>query len=386
MAASAAVPVAAQQTEVTTETTISFAANSSSEGFLLAITPPDEPEPAVAVTAATTEGRITSDGPGAEGFGEVASLLGETAGRAETSAPPDDTDHAQSNVPSIDVPLDPLGAVQLGVIQGDADSASEAEDGLPSTENDATFSGVTIDAGLELPDPLGSVGADIGILESDTFSNAAATGERHVRAEAAATGLSINANLDVEGLAALCAELPSEPIDLRSACEALVGVNGESEPLLLDITLGPSRVGCTWNGTADEADCDGEAMLATIELLGQDPIEVAPGETVTIPPDPAPTDPFVVRISAGTFEEESGTNPTSASAVASGLSVELLGAEASGPGLITLQIGQSTAAVSGKVETKRIIARTGAPLLPILLGGTVLVAAGVGLRRFLKRA
>ena len=381
--------------QTTTETTISYAADSSSTGFLLAITPPDS-DPAFAVTAAATEGSITSDGPAASGSAEVAALADESAGRAATDAPPDETAQEQSSIPAAaSIPLGPLGTVGVGAIQGEAESASEAEDGLPSTENDASFSGAEIDLGLTLPEPFGAVGGNVTVLGGSTASDAAAAGERDVSASAVATGLEVSANLDIELLAQVCAQLPPGP--LQDACESLVGPD-QNQPAAIDVTLGSSDVECSWNG--DAADCTGDAAAATIRVLGQEPVEVAPGETVTIPPDPGPNDPFLVRVALGTVDTGGGgtdsagggsgvsetTSTYEASAVATGLSVELLGPAASGPGVVTLEIGESTAGISAKVATREIIARTGGTVLPLLLGGAMLVVLGVGLRRYLKRA
>lgn len=361
-----ATPAPAQQT---VETTITYAAESASAGIHLAITPPEESEPAAAITGAGVEGSITSDGPAAAGQADALAVLGESPVQATTSAPPDETDSATSPIPPIDIP----GVATIGALQGEASSASEAEDGLPSTENAATFSGVTIDlATLDLG-PLGTVGGEVTVAEVTTAADAAAAAETDVQASASSSGVNIGADLDISALQQLCDSLPAG--ELQDACNTAAQ---QEAPALLNVALGVTEVSCGWDGEA--ADCQGSAAAAVIDLLGQT-VEVAPGETVTIPED----GPFLVRVSLGDFSKETGTNPDTASAIATGISVELLGQDPALPGLITLQLGQSTAAVSGDLEEVAVIPRTGGPVLPLLLGGSALVAGGLTLRRFLKR-
>ncbi|MGH2723553.1 MAG: hypothetical protein ACRDI0_04665 [Actinomycetota bacterium] len=362
-----AAPAPAQQT---TQTTITYAAESASAGLYLAITPPGESEPAAAIAGASVEGSITSDGPAAAGSADALAILGETPVHAASSAPPDESDSASSPIPAIDIP----GVATIGVLQGEASSSSEAEDGLPSTENAASFSGVTIDVGAVDLGPLGTVGGEVTVTEASTSAGAGADADTDVGAGAGSSGIALGADVDISLLGELCANLPPGP--LQDACNSIADQEG---PAILDVALGVSEVSCGWDG--DAADCDGSAALAVIELLGQEPITVSPGQTVTIPED----GPFLVRASAGTFSKETSQDPDSASGIATGISVELLGSDPALPGLITVQLGQSTAAVSGDVDTERIIPRTGGPVLPILLGGSALVAGGLTLRRYLKR-
>jgi hypothetical protein len=362
-----AAPAPAQQT---TETTITYAAESASAGIYLAITPPGEEEPAAAISGAATEGNITSDGPAAAGQADVLAVLGESPAQATTSAPPDASDSVTSPIPEIEVP----GVATIGILQGEASSASEATDGLPSTENDASFSGAEIDLiGPELG-PLGLVTGAVDIAAATTFADAGASAETDVEGAAGSSGLAIGLDLNIEILSQVCANLPEGP--LQDACNSLAEQEG---PVVANISLGTSDVSCAWDG--ESADCDGNAALAVIELLGQSPIEVSPGETVTLPPE----GPFLIRVSAGSFSEEVSDDPDSGSAIATGISVELLGQDPNLPGLVTLALGQSTAGVSGAVDVEKVIPRTGGPVLPILLGGSALVAAGLGLRRYLKR-
>lgn len=365
--AAAAAPAPAQQT---TETTTTFAAESSSAGLYVAVTPPGDEEPAVAIVGAGTEGSITSDGPAAAGQADALAVAGESPVQATTSAPPDETDSAESPIAAREIP----NVGTIGPLQGQASSASEAEDGLPSTENDGSFGGVEIDLGLPELGPLGTVGGSVTVASASTHADAAATADTDVGADAGSSGVSIGLDIEISVLEQVCANLPAGP--LQDACNSLAQ---QDAPVLADVSVGASDVGCGWDGEA--ANCDGSPALVVIELLGQDPVEVAPGQTVTIPEE----GPFLIRASAGTFAKETASDPDSASAIATGVSVELLGQDPALPGLLTVQLGQSTAAVSGEVQEERVIARTGAPLAPIFIGGSALVAAGLGLRRFLRR-
>ncbi|HEX2031504.1 MAG TPA: hypothetical protein VHL78_08905 [Actinomycetota bacterium] len=365
--AAAAAPAPAQQT---TETTTTYAAESSSAGLYVALTPPGEEEPAVAIVGAGTEGSVTSDGPAAAGQADALALAGESPVQATTSAPPDESDSAESPIPAIEIP----NVGTIGALQGQASSSSEAEDGTPTTENDAGFAGVDIDLALPELGPLGTVGGSVSVAQASTQADAGAPQDTDVAAEAGSSGISVGLDVDISVLEQLCANLPAGP--LQDACNSLAQ---QDAPVLADVSVGVSDVRCGWDG--ESADCDGSGAVVVVELLGQDPVEVAPGQTVTIPEE----GPFLVRASAGAFTEETTSNPDSASAIATGVSVELLGADPALPGLVTVQLGQSTAAVSGDVEEERVIARTGAPLAPIFLGGSALVAAGLGLRRFLRR-
>jgi hypothetical protein len=385
LAVSYAAPGGAQQ-DRTTEVLITYAAQSASTGFFLAITPPEEEEPAAGVSGAATTGSIASEVPSAEGLATVLAAFGEATGEAKTSAPPDESQEAESEIPPITVP----GVGTIGVLQGTAASESEAEDGLPSTANAADFTGVELRLGtLELPDPIGDVGALVTVAQASTEANAAASGGRDIAsADANSSGVTVSADLTLDLLQPLCEALAELPDPVGGLCEDVTGQ--DPGQFLAEIVMGPSTVACSWNG--DRADCQGQAALGTLEIPALDiEEEVAPGETVTIPPDPGPTDPFLIRITAGDFNEEvqnereDGLVRSSATAISSGLSIELLGAAAEGPGLVTFAVGESTAGVNGQVETNTTIARTGGPVLPLLAGGAALVAAGVGLRRFLKR-
>jgi len=355
----------------TVQTDISYAANSAAAGVTVALTPPGATEPAAGVFGASTNAEITSDGPAANGKADALAVLTQSPVSASSKAPPDaPEDTANSPVPALTVP----GVGSLAALQGTANSKSEAEDGLPSTENTSTFTATTlsIPALPSLP-VLGIIGGGVTVGGSESKATAGATAETQTTAASNTTGLSIRADLDVSGLGTVCNALPAGP--LRDACNSLA-----TPAQVINVTVGPASVTCTWNGA--NADCEGSAAAATVTLAGQAPQTVAPGQTVTIPP----TGPFLVRVRAGAFAETTGQDPPSASGIASGISVELVGQDPARPGLLTVAIGQATASLSGEITQREVIAATGGPLLPALAGGAILVIGAVALRRYLRRS
>ncbi|MGH2686683.1 MAG: hypothetical protein ACRDJP_14555, partial [Actinomycetota bacterium] len=308
----------------------------------------------------------SSDGPGAAGKADALAVLTQSPVTATTEAPPDDTKEATSPVPAIAIPS--VGSI--AALQGTATSTSEAEDENPSTTNTGTFGALSANLNTLPAIPgLGAVSAGLTVAQMKSTSEAAAPKETEVSASSASDGVVISADLDIELLQQVCSAIPVP--QLQQACNTLT-----SQGQLLSVTVGPSNVACSWNGK--EADCEGEASTATINLGGTIQT-VDPNQTVTIPD----ADPFLVRVRAGSFNETVEGN--TGSAISSGISVELIGQTRAAPGLITLAVGQSTAGVNGEVEFDRdVIARTGGSLLPVFVGGSALVMAGYGLRRYLK--
>ena len=366
-AAALAAPGGAQSSddEPTRETSISYAAESDSAGFQIAITPPGAPTPAAGVFGAATEASVSSDGPGAKGKADALAVLTQSPVTAATEAPPDDTKNASSPIPAIPIPS--IGTI--AALQGSATSTSEAEDENPSTTNTGTFGALSANLTPPAIPGLGAVSAGVAVTQMKSTSEAAAPKETDVSASATSDGVVISADLDVELLQQVCSGIPVP--QLQQACNTLT-----SQGQLLSVNVGPSTVRCSWNGK--EADCEGDASSATINIGGTVQT-VDPNQTVTIPD----ADPFLVRVRAGSFNETVEGN--TGSAISSGISVELIGQTRAAPGLITLAVGQSTAGVNGEVEFDRdIIARTGGSLLPVFFGGSALVMAGYGLRRYLK--
>jgi hypothetical protein len=363
LAAALAVPGGAQ---TTTETTISYAAESDTAGAQLAITAPGSTTPAAGIFGASTEASVGSGEPRAAGSADALAVLTASPVHAETEAPPDDEASATSPVPAIPIP----GVGTVAALQGTASSESEGQDGSPSTANTGTFGALAVTLGLTSVPGLGDLGGSVNIAQMGTTSEGKAPKATNVSAKASSDGVVISADLDIELLQQVCTSIPVP--QLQQACNALAG-----EQQLLSVTVGPSNVSCSWDG--NKADCDGKAQTATINLAGTTQV-VEPNQTVTIPD----ADPFLVRVRAGSFEET--ISGDEGSAIASGISVELIGTSRANPGLVTFAIGQSTAGVSGGVEVEDIIARTGGPVLPLFLGGSALVLAGYGLRRYLKRA
>ena len=361
----AAVPGAAQ---VTTVTTIKYAATSSSAGVTLAVTPPGAPAPAAGVFGAGTRAEVSSDGPSASGKADALAVLTQSPVTADTKAPPDEEKTANSPLQVINVP----GVGTIGGLQGTASSTSEAKDETPSTANTATFGAVKVSLGaLPALPVLGTVGGTINVADMRTTSDAEAPKPTTVLANAASDGVVVSADLDISGLSAVCGLIPIP--QLQQACNSLA-----TPSQLISVTAGPSDVLCSWDGR--NADCDGGASSATITLAGQAPVVVQPGQEVVIPPT---GEQFLVRVRAGTFSET--VDGDQGSAISTGISVELIGTARANPGLITVAIGQSTAGVNGEITTERTTAPTGGGLLPFFLGGSALAAGGFGLRRYLKR-
>ena len=351
--------------QTTKETRIAYAAESSSAGAELAITAPGTTTPAAGIFGASTQAEVTSDGPGAAGSADALAVLTASPVTASSKAPPDEDNNATSPIPPIPIP----GVGTIAALQGTAQSSSEAQDESPSTTNTGSFGALSIDLGLTGLPGLGDVGAEVSVTQTSTVSNAQAPRDTTVSADARSDGVLISADLDISLLQSVCANLPAGP--LQAACNALA-----TESQLLSVTVGPSNVQCSWNGK--EAECDGAAQTATIDIAGTTQT-VQPGETVTIPD----ADPFLARVRAGNCDQE--VDGDEGSAICSGISVELLGTARANPGLVTFAIGQSTAGVAGEVEVETTIARTGGSLLPLFLGGSALVLAGAGIRRYLRR-
>ena len=363
LAAAFAVPSGAQNT---TETTITYAAESDTAGVQIAITPPGSTTPAAGIFGASTDAAVSSGDPRASGSAEAIAVLTQAPVSAVTEAPPDDEKSATSPIPVIPIPS--VGSI--AALQGTAVSASEAEDDSPSTSSTGTFGALALNLGLTGIPGLGDVGGSVNVAQMSTTATGQAPKATNVSATAASQGVLISADLNIELLQTVCGTIPVQQV--AQACNALAG-----EGQVLSVNVGPSNVECAWDGK--KADCDGAAQTATINIAGTTQV-VQPGQTVTIPD----ADPFLVRVRAGSFQE--AVEGDEGSAISSGISVELLGQTRANPGLVTFAVGQSTAGVSGQIEVDDVIARTGGSLLPLFFGGTALVLTGYGLRRYLKRA
>ena len=379
LAGASSLPGGAQQNpeEPTRERSIAYAAESASAGVTFAITPPGATSPAVGIFGASTQAEITSDVPAAKGKADAIAIASASPVSATTQAPPDSQKSVSSPIPAIPIP----GVATVAPLQGRATSVSEADAGQPFTENDASFGFIDIDLLNPTLGPLGTVGGTVEIAKATSFADADAPKDTNVAAAAGTSGTTINVTLNLAVLTSLCAQLPAP---VQPTCNQLA--ERGSSLVTIQIIVGPSSVSCAWDGK--EAGCEGTASTAQISIpaLGINQT-VDPEQRVTIPD----ADPFLVRVFAGGFREESTSENTDdaqtdqASAIAAGLSVELLGQNRANPGLITLAFGQSTAGVSGEITDREVIARTGGNLLPVLFGGSALIAAGIGIRRFLKR-
>lgn len=351
--------------QTTTETRIAYAAESSSAGLELAITAPGSDTPAAGIFGAATASEVSSDGPEAAGQADALAVLTASPVTASSSAPPDEENTATSPIPVITIP----SVGEIAALQGSAQSSSEAQDETPSTHNTGSLGALSVDIGLAGAPGLGDVAASVDVAQVSTSSDAAAPRDTNLTAGARTDGVVISADLDIELLQEVCSNIPV--VQLQAACNALA-----TEEQLLSVTLGPSNVECSWNGRA--AECAGDPQTALIDMAGTTQ-SVAPGQTVTIPPE----GPFLVRVRAGNCD--AAVEGDEGSAICSGISVELLGPDPANPGVLTFAIGQTTAGVAGEVDVESTIARTGGSLLPLFLGGSALVLAGAGIRRYLKR-
>jgi hypothetical protein len=110
------------------------------------------------------------------------------------------------------------------------------------------------------------------------------------------------------------------------------------------------------------------------------------GEAVTIGEDT----PLEITVGAGTESTQVNDDPENqddeATGLATGAFVELL------DNLVELRFSDATCAVAGSAVVpiqprgeEPPLPRTGGPVVPLLAAGSALAAAGLGLRRFLKR-
>jgi hypothetical protein len=372
LAAASVAPGGAQETE---ETTITYAAEADTAGVSIALG-----GDAFTFAGALTHSELSSDGPAASGFAEAVSGADPT--RADSSAPPDEQSDAASSPQSGGVP----NVIEGTVGAGNAHSESEAEDGTPSTLNTADVGVVQITAGTEAV-----IRFDVTISPLSTRSSATATSSTDIRAAASGEGVLLKATLDAGVLSELpdleelqetfCGGLGTVPQvgeSLQEQCNELFdNLEGITGPVVIaEITLGANEVECTWNGRAPGAD--GSASAARIEVLGEEVVDIAPGEEVVL----GEGTPLEFRAGAGTYSEEVNNGGTeeedTATARATGGFASLFG------GQVEFAIGDSTCGVSGLVTSEPIIPRTGGEMLPVLLGGSALAAAGLSLRRYLR--
>ncbi|HEX9823139.1 MAG TPA: hypothetical protein VGB51_01945 [Actinomycetota bacterium] len=366
----AALPSPAQ---TTTTVTISYAAESDAAGVELNLA--DQ----LVIGGGVTHAEITAAGPKASGFGQ--GLLNVDQTLAESAAPGDEGPNEASGG-GISESIG--GLLTIDLAGGTASSESSVAGDRPSTANQARLAATQI-AADPVANPLGA-GFAITVSSFGTVADASARSATNVEARAGGDGVVISITVDVDVLGAVSGlqdqvcgglgDIPAIGETLEDTCNDVFDTLTGQQPFAA-ITVGDSSVSCGWDGR--RADADGEASTITVELFGQEPIVVDPGETVTV----AEGTPLEITAGAGSFTEEAvngGDEETdSVSARASGAFLSLFA------GQVDLGLAVATCGVSGLITTDTEIARTGVPVLPMLLGGAGIAAAGVSLRRFLRR-
>lgn len=361
---------AAQSTQ---ETTIAYAAESDAAGLAIELAPGTGPT----IAGAVSHGEIASAGPEAAGSGQGVANVPQTL--AESQAPPGGRETASGGALNQNVG----GLLTVDLAGGTAESESRIRSGLPFTENRAGL-GASLIAADPTANPLGA-GFEVEIGAFDSTASAEAADLTDVTAAATASGVVVGITVDVDVLGAIgglqdqvcdsIAQVPGIGGDLEVACDDLFNTATGQQPFAV-LTIGESQAACAWDGQRPGAT--GQAATVRLEILGQDPIEVAPGETVTV----AEGTPLEIGAGAGSFEDEVENGgegeEDSVSARAAGAFLSLFA------GQVNLALGDSTCGLSGQVTTEEVIARTGGQILPVLLGGSALVAAGYGLRRFVR--
>ena len=365
----AALPSGAQST---TEITISYAAEADAAGIELNLA--DQ----LSIGGGVTHAELTSAGPRASGFGQ--GLLNVDQTRAETAAPPGGTDDASGGGTSQDIG----GLLQLDLAGGTASSQSTVAGDLPSTANEASLGVAQIGAN-PAGNPLGA-GFAITVSSFGTFADASTSSLTDVEASAGGDGVVIDITVDVDVLGAVsglqdqvCSGLGDIPTVgglLEDTCNDVFDTLTGQQPFAA-ITVGDSSVSCGWDGRRPVAT--GEASTITVELLGQEPIVVAPGQQASLADDT----PLEIVAGAGVFTSSrvdgGDEEEDSVSARSSGAFLSLFA------GQVELGLADATCGVSGLITSDTTISRTGAPVLPMLLGGAGIATLGVGLRRFLRR-
>lgn len=365
-------PLSAQTTRVTT---ISYAATADGTGVGLSAASDPTADPEIEVGGGVSHGQIDST-PEASGSGQV--IVGDDDTLAESSAPSGDgSDSAAGG----EIPATSIGPLTVGLEAGQASSESDIAGGDPVTTNEATFGLLIADLEQDLgtpqvPDPLG---VSVSVAGQATTADAEATSDTDVASTATASGVLIKIEVDALPAAIvtqICTAYDALGLPIDCPLESL----GTGDQELATITLSEGSATCSWNGKSPKAS--GVAPTFTIQIDGLPPIDIPEGQSMFLPGTEGT--PLESEFSAGAYEENE--NPA-----ADGETDEVT-AQAAGAHLslfeerIVIDFATAECGVSGKIVTEETIARTGGPVVPLLVGGSLLAVLGLGIRRFLKRA
>ncbi|HVM10975.1 MAG TPA: hypothetical protein VM638_00680, partial [Actinomycetota bacterium] len=347
--------------------TISYTAVSDGSGIRITLGAEGQVDRGGAITGA----KVTSK-PRSEGF--AAGVLGSDEATVSTKAPPDGPAKTAAGTEGAQT----VGPFEVSGHSYEARSKSEAEDGTPSSTNTATFGGLSIGGGAEAP-----LGALVEISPTGTSAGANAKG-KNVTSASSSTGFIVTLSLSAVALKEaaeqiqepLCGGLAERNAQLGEVCNAAFS-STEQRVEFLRLEIGEGNVACTWDGKTPDAK--GSGATVTPFLLGQALPAISPtSEPVTL----GVGTPLETTFGAGSFSketEDAGSNGTDkVDAIAGGAFARLLG------GQVDVRSSTSTCSIAAPMSTDEVLAATGSVVLWYLIGGAALVAASLGLRRFLR--
>jgi hypothetical protein len=259
---------------------------------------------------------------------------------------------------------------------GSGDAQAEAEDGSPSSTSTASFGPSAITAGAD--NPLASAFA-ISVSSISTTSLAKGKGT-NVSSKATSSKVTIAVTVDftlletIDGESGLCATLTTLNADVGEACtKAAAGESGDEVPYA-SIEVSPNNAACTWDGETFDATGQGSSITPTI--LGTALPAIAPGQ----PPQTIGADtPVAMQLVAGGFGKEERDDGVDG--IGGAAAISLFGGQA----LIRLSASSCSVGAALPGDEVKALAVTGSVVLWYLLGGAVMVAGALGLRRFLHR-
>ncbi|HYH28637.1 MAG TPA: hypothetical protein VEA19_07680 [Actinomycetota bacterium] len=368
-----ALPAAAQDPARTE--TITYQAIGEGSGVRITLAP--QGSEATEQGGALTEASVDQK-PSARALGEGVRGVEQTT--VSSSAPPDQDPAAKTGgaFPA----TGPAGIAQISGDGGSADSKSEAADKSPSAEAVAEFAESEILAGALFS-------AKINIGRMATSATAAGTKNRRtVTSGATSGGVDVTVTVSAEAVqqlneaaqSALCTNLSQVPNvgeQLGTQCAELLSTD-EGEVELMKLEVGEGRATCGWKDEAPSVSGSGSAVK--LSFLGVALNQLSNGAAQTL----GAGTPLVSTIGAGAFSAEQPTDggdneDDKVSGVAGGAFADLFNKQ------IQLRFSASSCSISARVNVDEVLAATGGrPLFPIV-GGTLLVAAALLLRRSIRR-